>query len=71
MASSTPARRVIAPVCQCSSTRPVVRIIGKSASGTSSGGAIEAGTNLPRPLAVGKPSPKITSSPGTSNDAVG
>ena len=33
-ASSTPARRVIAPVCQCSSSRPVVSTKGKSASGS-------------------------------------
>ena len=37
-ASSTFERRVMAPVCQCSSMRPVVRMKGYSWSGVSSGG---------------------------------
>ena len=64
--SSTFARRVMAPVCQCSSWRPVVSTIGYSASGSSAGGTIAAGTSRPRPEAVGKPSPKTISSPGWS-----
>ena len=46
ISSSTQARRVIAPVCQCSSWRPVVSTIGYSASGSSAGGMIAAGTSL-------------------------
>ena len=48
--SSTLERRVIEPVCQCSSTRPVESTIGYSSSGNSSGGMTCAGTILPRPL---------------------
>ena len=47
------ARRVIAPVCQCSSIRPVVNTMGNSSSGVSSGGTMPAGTSLPRLLGVG------------------
>src|SRR5712691_9105647 len=54
-------RRVIEPVCQCSSTRPVESTIGYSLSGTSSGAITCAGTILPRPLAVGKPVVKMIS----------
>jgi hypothetical protein len=53
--SSTLAQRVLEPVCQCLSTRPVDSTIGYSASGTSSGAITLAGTILPSPLAVGKP----------------
>src|SRR6476619_3837501 len=49
------ARRVIEPVCQCSSCRPVVSTIGYSASGSSAGDTSRAGPNPARPLAVGKP----------------
>ena len=56
--SRTLARRVIDPVCQCSNWRPVVRIIGKSASGTSAGAVTWAGVNRARPSARGNPSPK-------------
>src|SRR5262249_12743002 len=63
-ASSVEARRVMAPVCQCSSWRPVDSTNGNSASGRSSGGRIFAGTSLPRPSWVGKRSPNTTSCPG-------
>src|SRR5712675_1119167 len=49
-ASSTAARRVIAPVCQCSSWRPVVRMNGYSASGISSGAVYRVATSLARPF---------------------
>ena len=62
--SSTWERRVIEPVCQCSSTRPVDSTIGYSSSGNSSGGSTCAGTILPRPLSVGKPVVKMISLPG-------
>ncbi|MGY4421084.1 hypothetical protein ACVWY2_003533 [Bradyrhizobium sp. JR6.1] len=69
--SSTWARRVIEPVCQCSSTRPVDSTIGYSSSGNSSGGITLAGTILPRPLSVGKPVVKMISLPGLSGSSTG
>ena len=65
-ASSTFERRVIEPVCQCSSWRPVVSTVGYSASTGSSGGKGAASEKRARPLAVGKRSPNTTSSPGAS-----
>ena len=52
-ASSTVARRVMLPVCQCSSWRPVMSTIGYSASGRSSAGMMSAGTKL-RPAALAR-----------------
>ena len=49
MASSTVARRVMLPVCQCSSWRPVISTIGYSASGRSSAGMMSAGTKRRAP----------------------
>ena len=69
--SSTLERRVIEPVCQCSSTRPVDSTIGYSSSGNSSGGNRRAGTILPRPLSVGKPAVKMISLPGLSEASTG
>ena len=69
--SSTDARRVIDPVCQCSSTRPVDSTIGYSSSGSSSGGMTCAGTILPRPLSVGKPVVKMISLPGFEGSSTG
>ena len=60
-----------APVCQCSSWRPVVSTMGKSESGGSSGGSTTAGTSRARPLAVGKPSAKTMSLPGRSGASHG
>ena len=65
IASSTPARRVIAPVCQCSSCRPVISTSGYSSSGRSAAEMMSAGTNLPRPVAVGKCSVNTTGCPGS------
>lgn len=70
-ASSTRVRRVIEPVCQCSSCRPVVSTIGYSASTGSSGGKGSVGENFARPLGVGKVSLKTTSAPGRSAAALG
>ena len=42
------------PVCQCSSTRPVLSTSGNSASGSSFAGARIQGTNFPRLVGVGK-----------------
>ena len=64
-------RRVIDPVCQCSSTRPVESTIGYSSSGSSSGGMTLAGTILPRPLSVGKPVVKMISLPGWFGPSTG
>ena len=54
MASSTPERRVMLPVCQCSSWRPVINTMGYSVSGRSSAGMMSAGTNFALPVGVGK-----------------
>ena len=62
---------VIEPVCQCSSSLPVVRINGKLESGVSSGETIFAGTILAFLLFVGKPSPNITSLPGLLESSQG
>ena len=70
-ASSTLARRVIEPVCQCSSWRPVVKTIGKLASGTSSGGITLAGAKRALPPPLGNPFPKTIDCPGSSNDKDG
>ncbi len=69
--SSTWERRVIEPVCQCSSTRPVESTIGYSSSGTSSGAITCAGTILPRPLSVGNPVVKMISLPGRCGSSTG
>ena len=61
IASSATALRVIVPVCQCSSRRPVVSTIGYSGLGSSAGGANSAGTILPRPR--GKSSVNSTTVP--------
>ncbi len=66
MASSTLARRVMLPVCQCSSCRPVISTKGYSVSGRSLAGMMSAGTSLTRPLAVGKLSMKTVVVPGSS-----
>ena len=50
MLSSTEARRVIEPVCQCSSWRPVISTSGYCASGRSAAEMRSAGTNLARPV---------------------
>ena len=70
-ASSTVARRVIEPVCQCSSWRPVERMNGYSASGTSSGGWSLVATSLAKPPGRGKPLSNTTSRPGMSGPSVG
>ena len=62
---TTAERRVMAPVCQCSSCLPVIRIIGYSASGRSAAGMMSAGTKRALPVAVGKSSMKTTGSPGS------
>ena len=53
MVSKTVDRRVIEPVCQCSSNLPVDKMNGKSSSGSSAGGRNSAGVNLPKPDFVG------------------
>ena len=70
-ASSVEARRVIAPVCQCSSWRPVVRMNGYCASGISSGAWNFVATSLAMPLGRGKPWSNTTSRPGTSGPSTG
>ena len=57
IASRLDAFRVIAPVCQCSNCLPVVNIIEKSSSGSSSGFVTSALTNFPLPEVVGNLSP--------------
>ena len=52
--SSPDARRVIVPVCQWYSCRPVFITKGYCSSGSSTGGAYSTGTNVARPSAVGK-----------------
>src|SRR5690625_7178150 len=49
IASRTSERRVIAPVCQCSSILPVRRTYGYSSSGASAVGVSSTGTSFPRP----------------------
>src|SRR6185312_1413415 len=71
MASRTVARRVMAPVCQCSSMRPVVRMNGYSWSGVSFGGWSFAATSLPKPPGRGKPLSNTTSWPGLSIASAG
>ena len=68
-ASSMVARRVMLPVCQCSSWRPVISTIGYSASGRSSAGMMSAGTKRPRPVSRGKSSTNTTGSPGSPSVA--
>ena len=70
-ASSCVARRVIEPVCQCSSRRPVVSTIGKASSGSSCGDRSAAGTILARPDLVGKDCEKMISLPGLSGASHG
>ena len=65
-ASKLEDRRVIAPVCQCSRTLPVVNTNGYSSSGNSSGGSKSVGTIVALPVVVGNPEKKIISSPGKS-----
>ena len=71
MASSTVARRVMLPVCQCSSCLPVIRTKGKLASGLSLAGMMSAGTKLTRPSAVAKCSLNTVGSPGSSSERQG
>ena len=49
ISSSTSVRRVMLPVCQCSSWRPVISTNGYSASGGSAPGMIFAGTKRALP----------------------
>src|SRR6188472_622807 len=58
--SSANERRVIEPVCQCSSRRPVLRMNGYSADGSSLAGSHSAGTRCARPSSVPKRSSKST-----------
>ena len=64
---SVVARRVMLPVCQCSSWRPVISTKGKSASGRSLAGMMSAGTSCTRPSGVAKWSMKTMGSPGSSS----
>ena len=65
IASSASLRRVMLPVCQCSSWRPVIRTNGYSLSGFSAAGMICAATSFARPLCVGKSSMNTTRWPGS------
>jgi len=62
---------VMAPVCQCSSCRPVISTMGYSASGRSAAGIRSAGTNRARPVAVGKCAWNTTGSPGSPSFSQG
>ncbi len=57
-------RRVMAPVCQCSSSLPVVSMNGYSLSGISAGGRSSETGIFPSPSGVGNWSLKMMSSPG-------
>ena len=63
--SSTSVRRVMLPVCQCSSWRPVMSTNGYSASGGSAAGMIFAGTKRALPVGVGKVSVNTTRCPAS------
>ena len=60
IASRANERRVIEPVCQCSSSRPVLSTSGYSASGSSLAGSHCAGTRWASPSSVLNRSSNIT-----------
>ena len=61
--SSANERRVIEPVCQCSSSRPVLRMNGYSSDGSSLAGIHSAGTRCASPSSVPKCSSNSTTVP--------
>ena len=63
IASSANERRVIEPVCQCSSSRPVLSTNGYSSSGSSLAGIHSAGTRCALPSSVANDSPNSTTVP--------
>ena len=69
--SSPEARRVIVPVCQWYSCRPVFITNGYSSSGNSTGGAYSTGTKLPLPSVVGNRSANRNAEPGCSDVGTG
>ena len=72
IASSANERRVIEPVCQCSSSRPVLSTNGNSSSGSSFAGIHSAGTRCALPSAVANDSPNSTTVPSEcSGSALG
>ena len=63
IASSANERRVIEPVCQCSSSRPVLSTNGNSSLGSSLAGIHSAGTRCALPSSVANESPNSTTVP--------
>ena len=63
IASSAKERRVIEPVCQCCSSRPVLSTNGYSGLGSSLAGSHSAGTRWASPSSVLNFSPNMTTVP--------